>query len=328
MQDPKTGELLCMASKPDYNLNNFSGNIDVREWKKLIRNKGNPLNNRAVQGLYSPGSIFKIAVGAGALNEGVMSTKDSVYCEGIHWIKTWPYKCWKRTGHGWVDFYHAVAQSCDIYFYKTGLKMKVELLSKYSSMFGFGEKTGIDIPGERSGIVPSREWKLRVDRSPWFPGNTVMMSIGQGYIVGTPLQTMNLATFMANSGYTMVPHVMKAVTLEGRRIESEYQPKKLKELDLKPEVIEIMKAALKLVVQAPYGTAQKTRIQGLSVAGKTATVQNPHGDNHAMFAGYAPTGNPEIVVYVLVEFGGGGGEVAVPLARDMFEFYFKTLREK
>ena len=328
VQDPKTGELLCMASKPDYNLNYFSGNIDVREWKKLIRNKANPLNNRAVQGLYSPGSLFKIAVGTGALNEGVITTKDSAFCEGIYWIKTWPYKCWKRTGHGWVDFYHAVAESCDIYFYKTGLKMKVELLSKYASMFGFGEKTGIDIPGEKAGIVPGREWKLRVDRSPWFPGNTVMMSIGQGYIIGTPLQIMNLMTFMANSGYTMVPHIMKAVTLEGRRIESEYKPKKLSELSVKPEVIDIMNSALKLVVTSPHGTAQKVRIPGLSIAGKTGTVQTSHGDNHAMFAGYAPTGNPEIVVYVLVEFGGGGAEVAVPLAREMFEFYFKTLRGK
>lgn len=328
VQVPKTGEILCMASKPDYNLNNFSGNIDIREWKKIIRNKGNPLNNRAIQGQYSPGSIFKIAIGTGALNEGIITTKDSFFCEGIYWIKTWPYKCWKRVGHGWVDFYHAIAESCDIFFYKTGLKMKVELLSKYASMFGFGEKTGIDIPGEKSGLVPSREWKLRVDRSPWFPGNTVMMSIGQGYIIGTPLQTMNLMTVMANSGYTMVPHLMKAVTLEGRRIESEYQPKKLFELSVRPEVIETMQTALKLAVMSPHGTAQKARIPGLSVAGKTSTVQNIHGDNHAMFAGYAPVGNPEIVVYVLVEFGGGGGEIAVPLARDMFEFYFKTLRGK
>jgi penicillin-binding protein 2 len=325
---PKTGEILCMASKPDYNLNSFSGNIDIREWKKLIRNKANPLNNRAVQGLYSPGSIFKIAVGSGALNENIITTKDSFLCEGIYWIKTWPYKCWKRAGHGWMDFNHAITESCDIYFYKVGLKMKVEILNKYATMFGFGEKTGLDLPGERAGIVPSREWKLRVDRSPWFPGNTVMMSIGQGYLEGTPLQTMHLASVMANSGYVMVPHLMKAVTLEDRRIESEYQQKKLFELSVRPDVIETVKSALKLVVMSPKGTAQKTRVQGLSIAGKTATVQNPHGDNHAMFAGYAPTNDPEIVVYVLVEFGGGGGEVAGPIARDMFEFYFKTLREK
>ncbi len=328
VQDPKTGEILCMASKPDYNLNNFSGNIDVREWKKLIRNKANPLNNRAIQGQYSPGSIFKIAVGTGALNEDVMTTKDSIFCEGIYWIKTWPYKCWKRAGHGWVDFYHAVAESCDIYFYKTGLKMKVELLSKYASMFGFGEKTGIDIPGEKAGIVPSREWKMREDRSPWFPGNTVMMSIGQGYIIGTPLQIMNIMTMMANSGFTMVPHIMKAVTLEGRRIESQFEPKKLNMLTVKPEVIDTVQTALKLVVMSPFGTAQKVKVPGLSIAGKTSTVQNIHGENHAMFAGYAPTGNPEIVVYVLVEFGGAGAEIAVPLARDVFEFYFKTLRGK
>ena len=155
-----------------------------------------------------------------------------------------------------------------------------------------------------------------------------MMSIGQGYIIGTPLQIMNLMTVMANSGYTMVPHLMKAITLQGREIDSEYKPKKLFELAVKPEVIDTMHTALKLAVMSGHGTAQKVRIPGLSIAGKTSTVQNIHGDNHAMFAGYAPVENPEIVVYVLVEFGGGGGEVAVPLAKEVFQYYFKTLRGK
>lgn len=328
VQDPRTGEILCMASKPDYDLEYFSGGVNPREWKNLIRNKAYPLTNRAVQGLYSPGSIFKVAVGSGALNENVITTKDSFLCEGIYWIKTWPYKCWKRAGHGWMDFYHAVAESCDIYFYKVGLKMKVELLNKYGTMFGLGEKTGIDLPGEKAGLMPSREWKLREDRSPWFPGNTVMMSIGQGYITATPLQIMNIMTVMANSGFVMVPHVLKAVTLDNRRIESTFTPKKLFELSVKPDVIHTMNSALKLDVMTQYGTGHKAHIEGLSAAGKTATVQNPHGDNHAMFVGYAPFENPEIVVYVLIEFGGGGGEAAAPLAGDIFEFYFRTLRDK
>jgi penicillin-binding protein 2 len=206
--------------------------------------------------------------------------------------------------------------------------MKVELLNKYGTMFGLGEKTGIDLPGEKAGLMPSREWKLREDRSPWFPGNTVMMSIGQGYITATPLQIMNIMTVMANSGFVMVPHVLKAVTLDNRRIESSFTPKKFFELSIKPDVIHTMNAALKLDVMTQYGTGHKARIEGLSAAGKTATVQNPHGDNHAMFVGYAPFENPEIVVYVLIEFGGGGGEAAAPLAGEIFEFYFRTLRDK
>ncbi len=324
--EPKTGEILCMASKPDYNLNYFSGSINATEWKKLLRNKSNPLNNRAIQGQYSPGSIFKVAVGTGALNENVVTTTDSFLCEGIYWIKTWPYKCWKRAGHGYMDFYHGVAESCDIYFYKVGLKMKVELLNKYGLMFGYGEKTGIDIPGEKAGLVPSREWKLRTDRSPWFPGNTVMMSIGQGYVSGTPLQIMDNLAIMANGGYCMVPHLMKVVTNDTRRILESYQPKKLLELNVKPEVIEIMRSALRMVVSR--GTGSKSRVQGMSISGKTATVQNVHGENHAMFAGYAPSGNPEIVVYVLVEFGGGGGDAAAPIASQIFDFYFNTMRGK
>jgi penicillin-binding protein 2 len=325
-EDPRTGEILCMASKPDYNLNYFSGSINSNEWKSLIRNKANPLTNRAVQGLYSPGSIFKVAVGTGALNEGVVKTSDSFLCEGIYWIKTWPYKCWKRAGHGFIDFYHGVAESCDIYFYKVGLKMKVELLYKYGVMFGLGEKTGIDIPGEKAGLVPSREWKMRVDRSPWFPGNTVMMAIGQGYITATPLQIMNIMAAMANSGYVMTPHIMKVVTNDSRRILSSYEPKKLFELSARPEVIDIMKSALRMVVSR--GTGSRSRVEGMQVSGKTSTVQNVHGENHAMFAGYAPSNNPEIVVYVLVEFGGGGGEAAAPLAGQVFDYYFNTLKGK
>ncbi|MCE5300247.1 MAG: penicillin-binding protein 2 [Spirochaetia bacterium] len=326
--DPRTGEILCMVSKPDYNLNNFSGNIDVKEWKKLIRNKANPLTNRAVQGLYSPGSIFKIAVGCGALNENVITSDDSFLCEGIYWIKTWPYKCWKRSGHGWVNFEHGVAQSCDIYFYKVGLKMKVELLNKYALMFGMGEKTGIDLPGEKAGIVPSREWKRKNDRTPWFPGNTVMMSIGQGYISGTPLQILDIVSSMANSGYVMTPHLMKVVTNDARRILRTYENKELLRLDVKPEVIDKMKDAMRIVVQSGRGTGGKSRVEGLGIAGKTGTVQNPQGENHAMFGAYAPLNNPEIALYILVEHGGGGGDVAAPLAGEIFEFYFKTMREK
>jgi penicillin-binding protein 2 len=327
-QDPRSGEIMCMASEPDFNLQYFSGGVDTKEWKNLLRNKAYPLTNRAVQGLYSPGSIFKVAVGSGALNENVITTKDTFLCEGIYWIKTWPYKCWKRAGHGWMDFYHAVAESCDIYFYKVGLKMKVELLNKYGTMFGLGEKTGIDLPGEKAGLVPSREWKLREDRSPWFPGNTVMMAIGQGYVTATPLQIMNIMTVMANSGFVMVPHLLKAVTLDGRRIDSLYTPSKLFQVDVKPDVIHTMNAALKLDVMTSYGTGHKARVEGLTAAGKTATVENPHGDNHAMFVGYAPFDKPELVVYVLIEFGGGGGEAAAPLAGEIFQYYFNTLRDK
>ncbi|MBP7792361.1 MAG: penicillin-binding protein 2 [Candidatus Goldbacteria bacterium] len=324
--NPKTGEILCMVSKPDYNLNYFSGAIDIKEWKKLIRNKDNPMNNRVVQGLYSPGSIFKIAVGTGGLNEKIIDTTTSFLCEGIYWIKTWPYKCWKRSGHGYVDFYRAVAESCDIYFYKLGLKMKVELLYKYGVMFGLGEKTGIDIPGEKAGLVPTREWKRRIDRTPWFPGNTVMMSIGQGYITATPLQIMNIMAVMANKGYAMQPFVVKAITAENRRIVKLTEPRRLFDVKVSGEVINIMRNALRLVIQSDRGTGTKARIKGIISAGKTGTVENPHGETHAMFAGFAPFDNPEIVIFVLVEHGGGGGEVAAPIAGKIFEYYFRSKR--
>jgi penicillin-binding protein 2 len=326
--DPKTGEILCMVSKPDYNLKYFSGSVDTKEWKQLLRDKKNPLNNRAIQGLYSPGSIFKVTVGLGAINEKVIDTKTSFLCEGIYWIKTWPYKCWKRAGHGWVDFYKGVAESCDIYFYKVGLKMKVELLHKYAEMFGLGEKTGIDLPGEKAGMVPDREWKMRVDRSPWFPGNTVMMAIGQGYITATPLQIMDIMAAMANSGYVMQPHIVKAITNDNRRILQLIEPKKLLELKATPENIDIMRNALRLVMSSGRGTGKKGRVEGIQMAGKTGTVENPQGETHAMFAGFAPYADPQIVVYVLAEHAGGGGEVAAPVASDLIEYYLKVIKGK
>jgi penicillin-binding protein 2 len=317
-----------MVSKPDYNLKYFSGSVDTKEWKQLLRDKKNPLNNRTIQGLYSPGSIFKVTVGLGAINEKVIDTKTSFLCEGIYWIKTWPYKCWKRAGHGWVDFYKGVAESCDIYFYKVGLKMKVELLHKYAEMFGLGEKTGIDLPGEKAGMVPDREWKMRVDRSPWFPGNTVMMAIGQGYITATPLQIMDIMAAMANSGYVMQPHIVKAITNDNRRILQLIEPKKLLELKATPENIDIMRNALRLVMSSGRGTGKKGRVEGIQMAGKTGTVENPQGETHAMFAGFAPYADPQIVVYVLAEHAGGGGEVAAPVASDLIEYYLKVIKGK
>lgn len=324
--EPKTGEILCMVSKPDYDLSYFSGRINIREWKKIIRNKDNPITNRAVQGLYSPGSIFKIPVGCGALEEKINDPTTSYLCEGIHWIKTWPYKCWRRSGHGWVDFNRAIAESCDIYFYKSGIKMTVEGLHKYAVMFGLGEKTGIDLPGEKSGVVPTREWKRRVARSPWFPGNTVMMSIGQGYITSTPLQILNMINVVANDGYAMSPRVLKAVTGDDKRIIRRTEPKKLFDLKISKKTLDLMKRALRLVVSGGRGTGAKSRVQGIRVAGKTATVENPQGENHAMFVAYAPYDKPEIAVYVLVEHGGGGGDKAAPVAQEVLEYYLKVMK--
>ncbi len=325
--EPATGEILCMVSKPDYDLNFFSGNIDVKYWKKLLRDKDHPLTNRAVQGLYSPGSIFKIVVGLGGLNEKMIDINTSFLCEGIYWIKTWPYKCWRRDGHGHVSFFRAIAESCDIYFYKLGLKMTVEMLHKYALMFGLSEKTNIDLPGEKAGIVPSREWKIRTSNSPWFPGNTVMMSIGQGYLSATPLQIINLANAIANEGYVMQPHVLKAITLSNRKIYKLFEPIKLIEVNIDKKNIEYMRTAMKRVVNSAAGTGKKAFISDIIVAGKTATVENPQGETHAMFAGFAPYNKPAISVLVLIEHGGGGGDVAAPLAKEVIEFYLKELKK-
>jgi len=326
--NPKNGEILSMVSKPDFDLNYFSGKVNVKEWKRLVRDPGKPLTNRAIQGLYSPGSIFKVAVGLGALNEGIIGLDDVFFCDGIYWIKTWPYKCWKRTGHGWVSFNKAVEQSCDIYFYKVGLKLKVESIYKYAVMFGLGERTGVDIPGEKSGLVPSREWKMRIAHSPWFPGNTVMMSIGQGYIISTPLQILDMICVMANGGYCMKPHIVRAITKKDRRIDRQIKQDLLFELKgVSKENIETMQRALRMVVKSVGGTGKKAGSRSVEVAGKTGTVENQQGEPHAMFAGYAPYNDPQIAVYVLIEHGGGGGDMAAPVAGDVIEYYLTNLKE-
>ncbi len=322
--EPESGEILCMASKPDFDIKKFSGKIDIRYWKKIMRKRDYPMTNRAVQGLYSPGSIFKIPVALGALNEGVVGTEETILCEGIHWIKTWPYKCW--TSHGWVNFKKSIRESCDIYFYLLGQEMKVELLRKYALMFGLGEKTGVDLPGEKDGVVPSREWKRRVMRTSWFPGNTVMLSIGQGFITSTPLQILNIMCAMANRGYAMTPRFLKAITLDDRTIYRQQESRKLFSVKAGDKDIKTLNSALRSVVSGYRGTGANAAVKGIKVAGKTGTVENPQGETHAMFAGFAPYDDPEITVFVLVEHGGGGGQVAAPIAGSIIEYYLKIMR--
>jgi penicillin-binding protein 2 len=260
-----------------------------------------------------------------ALQEKAIGPDDKLTCTGIHWISNWPYRCWKEVGHGSIAMEQAITESCDIFFYQLGLKLKVEALARWTREFGFGEPSGIDLPGEAAGLVPDPEWKQAKEGLPWFPGNTVMMSIGQGYLLATPLQLAQMVCVVANGGTLIQPHLLKRVTSpEGDTLaEPRYPPQR--QLGLDPEALHLVQRGMEGAVANHKGTAWRARVAGLSVAGKTGTAQNPHGEDHAAFVCFAPVESPQIAIAIVVENGGEGGLTAAPIARRMLEHHFKDL---
>jgi penicillin-binding protein 2 len=322
VEDLRNGEILALASAPTYNPNEFARGISKKAWEKLRLNTDYPLTNRATQGLYPPGSIFKIVTLLATLEEKLITPSKRFRCKGIFWISTWPYRCWKEAGHKQVDAFKSLVQSCDVYYYQLGLRIKVEKLGKWARSFGYGHPSGIDLPNELSGLVPSAQWKERTQNMPWFPGNTVMMSIGQGYILATPIQMLNTVVAVANRGTIYRPHFLKEVRSKSGKLIHEVKSEVMYKVNAAPKHWDLLQKSLKGVVAQKRGTGKKARLPGIQVAGKTATSQNPHGEDHAGFVAYAPANKPEIAVVVYLENAGGGGSIAAPLARKIMEAYF------
>ncbi len=328
LEDVRNGEILAMASSPTYDPNRFAEGITRKEWNKLRTDKRYPLTNRATQGMYSPGSIFKVVSLMAGLEEKAVTPSTQFLCKGVYWISTWPYHCWNERGHGLVSARYSLIQSCDIYYYQLGLKLKVDKLGKWAREFGFGKISGIDLPNERAGLVPSPQWKERTQNMPWFPGNTVMLAIGQGYLLATPLQILDMMAAAANGGIIYRPHLLKEVTSQSGRVIHDVNPEIIRKINADPEHWHLIRSALKDVVNHRRGTGKAARLKGIYVAGKTATVQNPHGEDHAGFAAFAPYAHPEIAVVVYLENAGGGGANAAPLCRKLMEAYFGINTEK
>ena len=320
--NPKNGEIYAMVSNPGYDPNIFCSKLDRKEWNTLIENPEQPFLNRAIGGSYSPGSTYKIVPATAALEEKLLTEKDLFVCHGIYWYSDWNYNCWKLEGHGSMNIIESLCYSCDIFFYQTGLLAKISKLSEYSKLYGFGSETFIDLDGERKGIVPTAEWKERMHNAHWFPGNTIQLSIGQGYLLATPLQMLNSYNILANNGALFRPHVVKYV---GNK---EIRPEEIKSVAIKTETLNTIKKGLWEAVNRPGGTGWRAK-SNFSIAGKTATIENPHGPSHASFIGFAPFNNPEISVIVFFEgSGSGGGEVAAPVVKAVVESYFKIKKEK
>jgi len=324
VSDPNTGEILTLVNRPSFDPNLFANGISSSDWQRLSSDTDYPLTNRSVQGLYSPGSIFKVVTAAAALEEGVTDIKRKIYCPGTFELADRVFNCSKETGHGSLSIVDAIAHSCNVYFYTLGQDLGIERFNKYMQKFGLGEKTGIDLPEEAIGTVPSAQWKEREIKEIWFPGDTINLSIGQGYLLLTPLVVHSLITTIASEGEVYKLHlVKKIISADGNTIE-EIMPITHKKVNFSLDTFKIIKEGLRQTILK--GTGWRANIQELAVAGKTGTAQNPQGETHAWFIGFAPYENPEVCITVFIENGGEGGVVAAPIAQAMLEKYFNIKR--
>ena len=316
--DIKTGAVKAFVSAPSFN----PEYVGTPKFSIYLKNRARPLFNRALKGLYSPGSTFKIVSLLGALENGNISAEDRFFCEGSIEVGNKIFHCWNKTGHGEIGAVDAMAHSCNVYFYNLALKTGSAVLEKYARYFGFGEKTGIDLCNEKSGLVPGREWKFNKLKELWQTGDTLNMVIGQGQVLCTPLQLAQMMSCVANKGYIYRPYIVQNIKNKQSN-EVLYSATIDKQLSVKANEKnwKILNKALETTVR--NGTAKGCYLESISVAGKTGTVQNAHGDDHAIFVCFAPVDDPQIAIAVIVENGGSGGTEAVPVARRVLEKYFK-----
>ncbi|MFA6280787.1 MAG: penicillin-binding protein 2 [Bdellovibrionales bacterium] len=329
VMDIYTGAVYALVSHPSFDPNLFTYGIGQQDWDRLNDDPYLPLLNKVLDGVYAPGSTFKIVTALAGLEAGILNPKETVYCPGYMDLGDHRFHCWKRGGHGPVDFVHAMAGSCDTYFYDLGKRVGIDRLQAMAKRLGLGEKTNIDFPHERSGLVPSRAWKMATRGTSWQQGETLITSIGQGYVLASPMQLAIMVARIANGGYAVTPHIVQK------------EPPPLSErpwLGFDTKNLDVLKEALSAVVNLPIGTAHSARIQeeGMEMVGKTGTAQvrristAERADgvmtneslpwkerDHALFVAYAPIGNPRYAVAVVVEHGGSGAHTTAPLARDI-----------
>ena len=342
--DPRNGEVLAMISSPAFNPDMFSGPLDSEEWNLLINNPLKPLQNRAIQGQYPPGSTYKTIVAAAALEEGVITKDTAFQCNGSYRFGNRNYRCWKSDGHGSVSLHRAIVESCDTYFYQVGLKLGIDKIAEYSRKFGLGQPTGIELSDEKSGIVPDRAWKQKRFGTPWFEGETLSCAIGQGFNLVTPIQLLTAYAALTNGGDVYQPHLAKAIVGPDGKVLRTLLPEARKKLILSPETVELLKAGLQGVVNEPGGTARSARLDDIKVGGKTGTTQvvamradqRVRGEDltywfrdHAWFASFAPVEDPRIALVVFIEHSGySGGHAAAPVAGKILKSFFDLEKQR
>jgi penicillin-binding protein 2 len=330
---PSTGEVLGLVSRPSFNPNLFSRGIDPEEWKRLSLGKRYPLLNRALQSQYPPGSTFKMIVAIAAMESEAITPKDEINCTGTIRSGRWTFGCWRPGGHGKISLHRAIVESCDIYFYKAGEKSGIDTIAEYARRFGLGSSTGIPLVREKAGLVPDSKWKQRVMDEPWYLGETYNASIGQGFVLATPVQLARMMSAVANNGLL---YDLKLERLEEQPFAASYAV-------VSERTLSLIKDALVGVVSEKHGTGWAAKSMLVEVGGKTGTSQvislkkrrelerlgimEERFEDHAWFVAFAPRKEPEIALSVFVEHGGKGGSAAAPIAKKIIEAYMASLKK-
>ena len=332
--EPDTGQVLALVSSPSFDQNAFISGLSHEQWNALVSDPLRPLENKAIQGEYPPASTYKIIAAAAGLEEGVIDVNSTAYCPGYLKFGNRTYRCWKRWGHGEVNVYKALKESCDVFFYKLGQDLGVDRLAWYATAFGLGDLTGIDLDHEESGLVPTAAWKKRRVGVSWQKGETLSVVIGQGFNLATPLQMAMAVAAVANGGTRYRPRIVKTIRTADGRVVYESKPAIIGRLPIGEATLAIVREGLFRAVNERHGTAWASRLgQGMIMSGKTGTAQvvgrrDDDGDgkvepikDHAWFVAYAPREHPKIAVSVIVEHGEHGSSAAAPVAAEMIRFY-------
>ena len=325
--DPRSGEVLALVSRPNYDPNEFSTGISFKRWKELSEGGSSPLFNRAIQAVYPPGSTLKPFVALCGLSSHAIQpgTTFRETCDGAFQFGSRPFRCWNPRGHGTLALRSAIAQSCDVYFYQLGIRLGLERLADFMGGLGISARTGIDVIGERRGLFPTPAWyDKRFGAGRWSRGLVLNLAIGQGESGVTPVKLAQITAMIANGGMLWKPHLVHEAKRDGNPVDLPgLRPDSLsRRLPLDPRDIRTVQDAMEAVVNDQGGTGGLSKVEGVRVAGKTGTAQNPHGQDHALFICYAPAEAPEIAIAVLVENAGHGGSEAAPVAQKVLNAYF------
>lgn len=322
MVDARNGGVLVMASKPDYDPELFTSVLDKDAWINLISDPRKPLYDRALQSVYPPGSTYKLVVAAAALEERIATEEMTTFCPGYAMLGARPFLCWNKAGHGSVNMLSAIERSCNVYFYKLNFKVGIDFWAKYSRKFGFGKLTGIDLPAESGGLLPDRPYlDAHYGTGLWSKGMLFNLGVGQGDLLVTPLQMAQYVMIIANKGKYFTPHLLECYVDPSSNDTTWIQNSPATVEGITERTFNTIREGMRRVVNS--GTGRGAWLAEAQVAGKTGTAQNPHGEDHAWFIGFAPFDDPQVAICVLVENGGGGGRVAAPIARETLKKYFE-----
>jgi penicillin-binding protein 2 len=340
--DVNNGEILAFVSRPTFDPAWFARGINGEEWRGLMDNSRHPMTNKVLRGQYPPGSTFKMVVALAAMEAGTATPSTRVQCNGSFKLgNSYEYRCWKKRGHGSVDLHKAIKESCDVWFYTVGLETGIDRIASAARRFGLGKQTGFPFGRERSGLIPTRAWKKKRFGTSWYNGETVISSIGQGFVLTTPLQLASMTAALANGGTVWKPQIVQKVVDLAGDTDWILKPEKLTETAWSAESLRAVQGAMESVVNDVGGTAWRSRLEKVRFAGKTGTAQvvkrksdeeeeqEQEGEelpykyrDHALFVSYAPVDNPQIAVAVVVEHGGHGSSAAAPIAKAIYEAYF------